>query len=89
MALQQKVSREIHERLVGTTLRVLIEKQRNGDSPRAERGWVGRSHLDAPEIDGSVLVRGEAFVGQFADVQITAAREYDLEARSVVGVSAE
>jgi ribosomal protein S12 methylthiotransferase len=110
MALQQKVSRTIHERLIGATVRVLIEKPSEGrvepvlsrevsrplSRTRArqntplenDHGWVGRSHADAPEIDGSVLVHGEVCVGQFADVEITAAREYDLEARSVVGVSA-
>jgi ribosomal protein S12 methylthiotransferase len=81
MALQQRVSREVHERLVGKTLRVLIEKT-------SKQGFSGRSHADAPEIDGSVLVRGSAVVGEFADVEITAAREYDLEGRSMVGVPA-
>ena len=81
MALQQKISREVQGDFVGMIVRVLIDEQRNG-------GWLGRSHADAPEIDGSVLVKGTAAVGEFADVEITAAREYDLEGRSVVGVSA-
>ncbi|HUI05414.1 MAG TPA: 30S ribosomal protein S12 methylthiotransferase RimO [Verrucomicrobiae bacterium] len=78
MALQQTVSREIHERLVGETLRVLIERQQNGNAPRAGRKWIGRSHADAPEIDGSVFVRGDAKPGEFADVRITGAGEYDI-----------
>ena len=82
MALQQKVSREVQGDFVGTIVRVLIDEQKNG-------GWLGRSHADAPDIDGSVLVKGTAAVGEFADVEITAAREYDLEGRSVVGVSAK
>jgi ribosomal protein S12 methylthiotransferase len=81
MALQQKISREVQGDFVGTIVRVLIDERRNG-------GWLGRSHADAPEIDGSVLVKGTAVVGEFADVEITAAREYDLEGRSVVGVPA-
>ncbi len=103
MALQQKVSREIHGRLVGKKLRVLIEKPLEGRASsrpfsrtRARQsvplqrapGWIGRSHADAPEIDGSVVVFGEGRVGEFADVQITAAREYDLVGRSVIGVPA-
>ena len=44
---------------------------------------VARSEADAPEIDGVVRVRGAASlpVGEFADVMITGAAEYDLEAR--------
>ena len=71
MALQQKVSREVQGDFVGTIVRVLIDGQKNG-------GWVGRSHADAPEIDGSVRVTGKAQVGDFANVWITDAGEYDL-----------
>lgn len=78
MTLQQKVSREIHEQMIGKTLRVLIEKQKDGGSSRLEQGWIGRSHADAPEIDGNVFVTGAARLGEFACVRITGAREYDL-----------
>jgi ribosomal protein S12 methylthiotransferase len=71
MALQQRVSREVQGAFVGQTIRVLIEEQSNG-------GWVGRSHADAPEIDGSVQVMGTAQIGEFARVRITGASEYDL-----------
>src|SRR5712671_35414 len=49
MALQQRVSREVHQRYVGRTLRVLVERE-----------GVARSHADAPEIDGTVCVTGRA-----------------------------
>jgi ribosomal protein S12 methylthiotransferase len=46
---------------------------------------LARSEADAPEIDGVVRVRGAGAaalpVGEFADVEITGASEYDLEAR--------
>ncbi len=67
MAAQQKVSRELHRRLVGQTVRVLVERE-----------GQGRSHADAPEIDGSVTIAGMSRVGEFADVQISGASEYDL-----------
>jgi tRNA A37 methylthiotransferase MiaB len=35
--------------------------------------------LDAPEIDGKVFVRGAARVGEFVNVRITGAKEYDLK----------
>ena len=82
MALQQKVSCEIHERLIGKTIRVLVEA-REGDK------FVGRSHADAPEIDGTVKFSGQAAVGAFATVRITGASEYDLTGETVpdAGVS--
>ena len=67
MALQQKVSREAHRRCVGQTLRVLVE-----------RDGVGRSHADAPEIDGTVRFTGNADAGSFCEVKITGSAEYDL-----------
>jgi ribosomal protein S12 methylthiotransferase len=75
MAVQQKVSREVQEAFVGKNVRVLIEKG-------GADGWVGRSHADAPEIDGSVQGVGVVRVGDFATVSVTAATEYDLQAVS-------
>ena len=71
MALQQKVSREIQRAFIGQNIRVLVEKQ-------TPRGFVGRTHADAPEIDGEVHGRGVAEVGQFAMVKVTSAAAYDL-----------
>jgi ribosomal protein S12 methylthiotransferase len=71
MTVQQRVSRSVLRDYVGRTLTVLVEAP-TGD------GWVGRAHLDAPDIDGRVLGRGPARVGEFASVRITGARAYDL-----------
>ena len=78
MALQQRISRELLRTQVGRTLRVLVDK-------RTPRGFIGRTVADAPEIDGTVRVRGAArggsprmLRGEFADVRITGATEYDL-----------
>jgi ribosomal protein S12 methylthiotransferase len=63
---------------VGSRCRVLID--------RVERGAaIGRSAGEAPEIDGIVRVRGGSRleVGEFAEVEITAAGTYDLEARII------
>jgi ribosomal protein S12 methylthiotransferase len=71
MRLQQKISLEKNQGWVGHTLRVLIEDQ--------QKGWlVGRSHRDAPEIDGLVFVKGSAQPGQFVEATIEHAEEYDL-----------
>ncbi len=74
MAAQQAVSRQVQEAWVGQTLRVLIDGV--SDTGAA---LVGRSQADAPDIDGRVVVEGDdVVVGEFADVRITGASEYDL-----------
>ncbi len=74
MTLQQTVSREGQQAWLGKTVRVLVDgPAEDGD------GWIGRSHADAPDIDGRVYVRGnDVAVGEFIDVTVTDATEYDL-----------
>jgi ribosomal protein S12 methylthiotransferase len=72
------------ERRVGRRERVLVDAiERQGRSLVA----IARSYADAPEIDGTVLVKGRGTakltVGAFAEVDITAADTYDLVARPV------
>ena len=76
MELQQKVSVAVHQEFVGMNARVLVERA-------SETGWVGRSQADAPEIDGSVAVRGAARPGEFATVKITGSGVYDLSGEVV------
>jgi len=76
MAIQQEISAELMNQLVGTTQRVIIDRQ-EGDY------LIGRTQYDSPEVDCEVLikVKGERLkvkVGQFVDVQITKAEEFDL-----------
>ena len=76
MQLQQGIAREVNRRYVGTELRVLIEAQDEKD-PNL---WTGRSAMDAPEVDGNVLIRTqkEITAGKFYTVKITDAQDYDL-----------
>ena len=71
MALQQQISLERNQALVGKTLDVLIEGQGDGLS-------LGRSYRDAPEIDGLTIVEGEYPSGIMIPVRITDAMAYDL-----------
>lgn len=71
MSIQQTISLEKNQSLVGRTMDVLIEGQGDGIS-------VGRSYRDAPEIDGMVIVEAEVPIGQIAPVRITGALPYDL-----------
>jgi ribosomal protein S12 methylthiotransferase len=76
MARQQQVSREVQQGFVGQTVRVLVEQ-------RTARGFKGRTHADAPQIDGIVSLTGTAKVGEFATVRITGASAYDLTGRII------
>jgi ribosomal protein S12 methylthiotransferase len=67
MSLQREIAAEVSERFVGKTLRVLVEEP-----------GVARGEADAPDIDGRVYVPRTLPVGEFADVLITGARDYDL-----------
>jgi ribosomal protein S12 methylthiotransferase len=67
MALQKQIASEISASCVGRTVRVLV------DEP-----GIARGEADAPDIDGRVYVPRELTVGDFAEVSINGAREYDL-----------
>jgi ribosomal protein S12 methylthiotransferase len=71
MAVQQTISLEKNQALVGKILPVLIEGQGDGLS-------LGRSYRDAPEIDGMVVIEDEVSVGALVPVRITGAMTYDL-----------
>ncbi|MGE5629814.1 MAG: 30S ribosomal protein S12 methylthiotransferase RimO [Caulobacteraceae bacterium] len=73
MLLQKKISKENNKKLVGRTLRVLIEGNTEGE-------YFGRSYMDAPEIDGKIYFRSkrDLLPGDFANVIIKKVYEYDL-----------
>ncbi|MCK5924111.1 MAG: MiaB/RimO family radical SAM methylthiotransferase, partial [Methylococcales bacterium] len=71
MLIQQQISLEKNQALVGQTLPVLIEGVGDGVS-------IGRTYRDAPEVDGLVIVPGELPVGEFAQITIDGAMAYDL-----------
>lgn len=71
MLLQQQISLEKNQQFLGQTLPVLIEGIGDGLS-------VGRSYRDAPEVDGLVIIEGEAPLGEMVPVAISGAMHYDL-----------
>jgi ribosomal protein S12 methylthiotransferase len=72
MELQAEISAAKLSRLIGKTMTVLVDEAGDGQS-------IARTHRDAPEIDGQVIIEGvELPVGEFAQVQITHADEHDL-----------
>ncbi|MBI3297618.1 MAG: 30S ribosomal protein S12 methylthiotransferase RimO [Elusimicrobia bacterium] len=74
MAAQQAVSLSLNEAKVGRTFKVLVDSKEGGV-------WTGRTEHDSPEVDNTVLVDAKKHylrIGDFADVRITSAEEYDL-----------
>jgi len=77
MSAQQSVSREANKRLIGRTLKVLVEEKGDGF-------YLARTEYDAPEIDGLVYVKGKKMkTGNFYNVKIQDAYEYDLTGYAV------
>lgn len=76
MAIQQEVSATLMAQIVGSTERVLIDRE-EGDY------YIGRTQYDSPEVDCEVLIKkGEKqiHVGEFYNATITKAEEFDLYA---------
>ncbi len=73
MALQREVSLEKNRSLIGGVQRVLVDEAIEG-------GAIGRTKMDAPEIDNEVTIhaRGRIAPGTLCDVRIVDAEEYDL-----------
>lgn len=72
MEAQQDISLELNRHKVGQVLRVLIDRE-EGDY------FAGRTEADSYEVDNEVLVKGSGLqVGQFYQVRITDAMEFDL-----------
>jgi len=85
MREQAKISRRRNRGMIGRTVRVLLE----GASRESDLLLEGRMESQAPEIDGSVLITDiaegfEARPGDFVNVEITEAHDYDLIGRIVL-----
>lgn len=80
MLLQQKIAQENNERLMGKTLKVIVE---DWDSKLTQ--GKGRTYMDAPEVDGAVVFRLPEKTSkvsprpsEFVEVLIEDTQEYDL-----------
>ncbi len=73
MTLQRGIMREKLQKLIGSEQRVLVDQAASGLA-------VGRLWSQAPEIDGNVLLRGGAPVGEIVAARIIGVRDVDLEA---------
>ena len=75
--IQDRITADRRDELIGRTVEVLV------DEP-----GVGRTHREAPEIDGVVSVPEDLAVGTFQSVTVTGALGPDLEAMALGPVAA-
>ena len=83
MQLQRQIALKNNRKLIGKTLRVLVEDSEDAST------YIGRSYMDAPDIDDSVIFTSEKPLtpGDFADVYITDAFDYDITGKAVFNES--
>ncbi len=75
MELQQEIAFEAAENMQGRLLEVMIEGKLTG-----EDAYVARTYKDAPGVDGYLFVNTDRSLmsGDFVNVRVTGANEYDL-----------
>ena len=75
MLTQSEISQHMNKSHIGTTVRVMVE-----DKDEIIKSYYGRTYADSIEIDGKVFFKSKrAFKGgDFVDVKIEQALEYDL-----------
>ena len=78
MAVQRKIARGRHRKLVGGEVSVLVE----GVSSETDLLWEGRRPSQAPEIDGATLINdfegAEPRQGEIRRLRITESHDYDV-----------
>ena len=78
MKVQKSISKKCLKNMLGKTISVLIDAYDNNTNT-----VIGRSYMDAPEIDGNVFVettqeQKKPVIGSMIETKITNAQEYDL-----------
>lgn len=78
MEVQQDISYEKNQEKIGRTFKVLIDKKEAGR-------YLGRTEFDSVEVDNEVLIHSKTPlpIGDFVNVKITKAFDYDLEGEVV------
>jgi ribosomal protein S12 methylthiotransferase len=79
MDIQSQISWELNQAKIGQTFRVLIDRKEGSY-------YVGRTEFDSPDVDNEVLINAEdgyLRTGEFFNVKITAAEDFDLYGEAV------
>jgi len=87
MKLQQAIAFSNSEQLVGKTFEVLIE----GKVVQEENVFIGRTYMDAPQVDGFLFLTSEEELisGDIVKARVTGAKGYDLIGEMVKGSAKE
>ncbi|RXK58404.1 30S ribosomal protein S12 methylthiotransferase RimO [Lacibacter luteus] len=74
MGVQQEISYELNQEKVGKTFKTIIDKKEAGR-------YLGRTEFDSVEVDNEVIIQTDKRlkIGEFVNVKITKAFDYDLE----------
>ena len=78
MDTQSEISYELNQSKIGKIFKVIIDKFEGG-------AYIGRTEFDSPEVDNEVIIHTDKHVrlGDFIDVRIISATEFDLEGEPV------
>jgi ribosomal protein S12 methylthiotransferase len=78
MDVQQEISFQKNQEKIGKTFKVIIDKKESGK-------YIGRTEFDSVEVDNEVIVNSHSKMsaGDFVNVKITKAYDYDLEGIAV------
>ena len=78
MEVQQEISFQKNEEKIGKIFKVIIDKKEAGK-------YLGRTEFDSVEVDNEVIVNSASKLspGEFVNVKITSAFDYDLEGEVV------
>ncbi len=79
MEIQSQISWELNQEKIGKEFKVIIDRKEGSY-------FVGRTQFDSPDVDNEVLINAEKNyirTGDFANVKITAAEDFDLYAELV------
>ncbi len=78
MEVQQEISFELNQEKIGKTFKTLIDKKEAGR-------YLGRTEFDSVEVDNEVVIHSKKKlpIGEFVNVKITKAYDYDLEGEVV------
>lgn len=74
MEVQQEISFELNQQKIGKIFKTLIDKKEAGR-------YLGRTEFDSVEVDNEVVIHSSKKlpIGEFVNVKITRAYDYDLE----------
>jgi ribosomal protein S12 methylthiotransferase len=78
MEVQQEISYQKNVEKIGCTFKVIVDKKEAGR-------YIGRTEFDSVEVDNEVIIKSKEklTIGNFVNVKITNAYDYDLEGEVV------